>query len=445
MKRCAVIIQIMLISATGCLAASEGAASTGKSRVSSPTDAAKLEALKRDVLENNPALQAAKAKWEAKQERPRIVRSLPDPKLTYGHFFENVETRVGAMSDQIKLAQKIPFPGKLSLAEKKARKEALMAMWEYQSLTQKLIRKVKLAYYDLYRLAGFEDVLNQELEVLSFIIETARARYESGQGQQQDVLKAQLMRTDLQNRLLALDEQRQAALARLNALRDQPQESPFQTSKELDLPTVPKKQKALAVAEQYHQQLQASGVAIDRDEINLKLAKKERWPDFTVGAKYTRVNDRVDASPPDDGQDAVMGFVSINIPLWFGKLNAREREARRKLESSRQAESDLRNTVLAEAQSAWFQVDVNRDQVTLFEETLLPQAEQTFDASRAGYEAGKVSFIDLLDSERLLLKYRLGLITARTTLAKSIARLEQAIGAEIQHLPDNPMQPDQAQ
>ena len=55
-----------------------------------------LESLLREVLRRNPALAAARSKWEASRERPKIAGSLPDPMLTYGYFFQNVETRLGA-------------------------------------------------------------------------------------------------------------------------------------------------------------------------------------------------------------------------------------------------------------------------------------------------------------------------------------------------------------
>ncbi|MDQ6824680.1 MAG: TolC family protein, partial [Candidatus Eremiobacteraeota bacterium] len=79
-----------------------------------------------EVLQKNPGVAAARLNWEAMQEKPAIAGSLPDPMATYGYFFQNVETRVGAQNQRFGLSQKIPFPGKLSAQKRRASKEALM-------------------------------------------------------------------------------------------------------------------------------------------------------------------------------------------------------------------------------------------------------------------------------------------------------------------------------
>jgi outer membrane protein, heavy metal efflux system len=426
----------------GWIAGSAAAAQAAMASVSTPTHGihrvVSPEQLVTEVLTNNSALRSARLKWEAMQERPDIVRALPDPMVTYGYWFQNVETRVGAMNQKVALSQKIPFYGKRSLASEKARQEALVAMWEYQTLARELILRTKSAYYDLYRIDRSRDVLTAQLDLLKPIIETAQTRYEAGRTHQQDVLKAQVASTSIQNRLLALTQQRESALARLNALRERPQSSENTVVERIETARLPNRQAAFSIAERYRQELQAANVMIERDEISLSLAKKERWPDFTFGVDYTQVNDNIFSSPPDNGQDAVMGFVSINIPLWFGKLRAQRQEAEKRLEASREARVHAENTVFSEVQDAWFRAQITQDQVTLYTESLLPQAEQTFDASQAGYEAGTVNFIELLDSERALLNFRLGLIMSETDLAKALAALERAMGVELDRAHEEP-------
>lgn len=419
----------------GWVTGSAAAAPAAIASVSTPADGTNRvfspEQLVTEVLTNNSALQSARLKWEAMKERPDIVRALPDPMVTYGYWFQNVETRVGAMNQKVGVSQKIPFFGKRSLASEKACQEALVAMWGYQTLARELILRTKSAYYDLYRIDTSRDVLTAELDLLKPIIETVRTRYEAGRTHQQDVLKAQVASTSIQNRLLALIQQRESALARLNALRERPQDSDLLVVEEIETARLPNRQAAFSISERYRQELQAASVMIERDEISLSLAKKERWPDFTFGVDYTQINDNIFSRPPDNGQDAAMGFVSINIPLWFGKLRAQQREAEKRLESSREARVHAENNVFSEVQDAWFRAQVALDQVTLYTESLLPEAEQMFEASQAGYEAGTVNFIDLLDSERAWLNFRLGLIMSETDLAKALAALERAMGIDL--------------
>ena len=187
-----------------------------------------LEQLVREVLRQNPSLAAARSKWEALREHPKVAGSLPDPTLSYGYFFDNVETRVGAQNQSVGASQKIPFPGKLSLASKKARQEAVIAAWEYQTLARELILRAKTTYYDLYQVERSRDILNSELSLLDSITKISQARYEAGEGQP-DVLRAQLTTSDIQKRLLDLTQQREAVLARLNALRQHRKKHAFES------------------------------------------------------------------------------------------------------------------------------------------------------------------------------------------------------------------------
>ncbi len=390
-----------------------------------------LDAVVRQVLSNNPQLNSARLKWEAMKERPRIAGSLPDPVLSYGYFFENVETRVGAQNQRVGASQKIPFPGKLSLAARKSRQEAIMAAWEYQTLARDLILQTKTSYYDLYQVDRSREILNSELSLLGNVTTTSQARYESGEAQQPDVLRAQLATAEIQKRLLDLTQQREAALAQLNALRSAPQDSQFEAASDLPTLPLPERSRAIAIAMQYRQELQEAGVAIDRDRTGLSLARMDRFPDFTFGVDYTQVNRNIFSNPPDNGHDAVMGSVSVSVPIWFGKLKAEEREAAKHLEQSRAAALDFRNKVQADVQSAWFRAQTLHDQLLLYRQSLLPQAQQSFDATRAGYESAKSNFIDLLDSERALLALRLGAVMSQADLARAMAQLERAIGMDL--------------
>ncbi len=399
-----------------------------RERSSAPAD---VDGVVRQVLAKNPQLNSARLRWEAMKERPRIAGSLPDPLLSYGYFFDNVETRVGAQNQRIGLSQKIPFPGKLSLAAKRARQEASQAFWQYQTLARELILRAKIAYYDLYRMDETRRILGDQVELYRQTFESARSKYEAGTVQQQDVLKAQLSSAEIEKRLLELVHLREAAQARLNALRNLPAQTPIETRTHFDLDLPLTLERATALAVQYRQDLQEANVAIERNETSLALARKDRLPDFTVGVDYTQVNSNIFQNPPDNGHDAVMGSISVNVPIWFGKLNAEEREARKNLAASREAQQNVANNVEADVRDAWFQATTARDQVELYQQNLLPQAQQTYDASRAGYEAARTSLIDFLDTERSLLNFRLGLIASETDLAKALAMLERAIGLDL--------------
>ena len=392
-----------------------------------------METLVAEALAKNPELRAAQLQWEAMREKPAIAGSLPDPMVTYGYFFQNVETRVGAQNQKVTLSQKIPFPGKLSDARRRASKEALVAMWEYQRRIRDVILRTRMFYYDLYRIDRSAAILREQAGLIENITRTSQQTFEAGKAELQDVLKSKLARDDIKSRLLTLDQQRAGVVARLNALRARPPKAPLPAIAKVSLPALPPESSLYSIATRYRQELQQAGVAIERDEIALALARKERLPDFTFGVDYTQVNENIFAmpSPPDNSQDAVFGFVSINLPIWFGRLNAQERMARKNLEASRETAANVLLQTQADVRDAWFQAQTYTDQVALYRISLIPQAEDTYKASEAGYSAAKVSLIELLDSERSLLAAQLGLVMNEAQLGKALAALERAVGVDL--------------
>ncbi len=406
----------------------------GASDAAADTSQLDLHAVLTEAM-NGPMVQMARARWEASQERSTIARSWPDPMVTYGYFVANVETRVGAMNQKVTLAQKIPYPGKLAEAGDIATQEALIALWQYRAKVSEVLQQTKSLYFELYRVDGSTGILQEQTHLLEQMIGTAQRAFEAGTASLQDVLKAKLARDELRTRLVTLAQQRAGLSARLNALLARPRETNVPPVRQLSVPPeLPAEDALQPLAETYRQELQQAGVTVARDQIALSLAKKDRLPDVTLGIDYTQINRNIFSNPPDNGKDAAMIFFSVNIPLHVEKLRAEERMARKQLAASRENLAGVKLQVQSDVRDAWFQAKSYREQISLYRDALLPQAEDTYRASEAGYSTGKVSLIELLDSERSILALQLGLIMNEAELGKALAVLERAAGVDLRTL-----------
>ena len=67
----------------------------------------------------------------------------------------------------------------------------------------------------------------------------------------------------------------------------------------------------------------------------------------------------------------------------------------------------------------------------LYEEDLIPRAEQSLQSAEAGYMSGDVDFLYLLDGERLLLELKLTFAERKAEVEKRIAAIEAHIGREL--------------
>jgi cobalt-zinc-cadmium efflux system outer membrane protein len=390
-----------------------------------------LVELIREALDRNPQLQATRDAWQASLKAIPQAKSLPDPMLSYSYFGQSIETRLGPQRNKISLSQKLPFFGKLSLKGKIAESTASVFQEHYKAVEAEIVLKVKTAYFSLYWFDKALDINKEEKEVLKRLAKIAEKKYETGDASQQDVLKAQLEISKVTDKILQLEQGRRSVVAQLNALLSRPQDIPLGDTEEISLSEFEINLDELyETARKERPEMKEARYHIERSEINLKLTKKNYFPDLQIMFDYIDIGEGT-TSHPDDGRNAWMGSIGINVPLWRQKLRAAEAEAAIRLKATRENYENVENETLSRVNELFFEVKTAQDQVKLYKYSLLPQAEQAMKASEVGYLAGKVDFLSLLDSERMILQLKIGYFKAATDFEKSLAGLERILGKEL--------------
>ncbi len=190
-----------------------------------------------------------------------------------------------------------------------------------------------------------------------------------------------------------------------------------------------------ALGEQNRQELKAAEALIERSEKSIDLAKKEYWPNLMVSAGFIRVGDRSDPAgiaqpPPDNGKNAFSLSVGISIPIWRDKYDAGVEEAAETLLAQRSNYADILNEMEFSIRDQVVRLETLRDQVDLYENALIPQAEESLRSTESAYETGQLGVLDLLDSERVLLNVRLVNARYYSDSLIAFANLERALGTK---------------
>src|ERR1700736_5278698 len=167
------------------------------------------------LMQNNPEIQAARSRFEASTKRPSQAGTLPEPTARYtnfgvGHPFSRLNASEFAYQG-FGVSQEIPFPGKLALASEEAKREAEGVQQNYLAVVLDVTARLKVAYYEWLTVNKAIELTRKHSDLLSRFEEIARNRYTVGKGLQQDVLKAQLEVSTLEQQLAMLDEKRQRA------------------------------------------------------------------------------------------------------------------------------------------------------------------------------------------------------------------------------------------
>jgi outer membrane protein TolC len=146
---------------------------------------------------------------------------------------------------------------------------------------------------------------------------------------------------------------------------------------------------------------------------------------------YVDTDDALNPELADSGKDPVMAMVSINVPIWHGKYRAAEREARLRMTAVENSREDTGRRLGADLALALYHFRDAERKVDLYGDTLLPKAEQSLAVAQQGFEAGKTTFISLIDAQRLLLEFQLAERRARADKGQRLAEIEMLTGREI--------------
>ena len=388
-----------------------------------------LSGLVEEALQNNPDLAAARERWEMSEHRILPAQSLDDP--TLGVAFSNYPIdslradETPMTGNEFRIAQNFPFPGKLAAKGDVARQQALWFKAVYEDARLQLAQKVEDVYYRLSYQQQAIAVTEENLAILENFISLTKTRYEVGSGLQQDLLKAQLQQTRLMDRLFTLRQQRRSLLAGFNRLLDRPAGQPLEVNESLELrPVAADTERLKEFARQNRPMFASYQALIDRYASQRDLAELDYYPNFNVWTSYRFRDDDL----PDTGTDFISAGVTMNLPIWREKRSAAVAEAEAGLRMARRQRDDFGSQVNATIQDVSAQLEKNRELAQLYATGLLPQAQQTFDASLSAYQVGKVDFLSLLDSLMRLYNYQLDYQQVLADYQRNIAQLEAAAG-----------------
>ncbi len=379
------------------------------------------------ALSANPELEALEESVEAAGHRSDAAGGFPDPTLSYSHFVESVETRLGPQRNVLQLVQPVPFPGKLSLRQEIAGYDALIAEERLASARLRIVKEVKVSYHSIAAIDRIIRLLDEEDRLLRHYEDIVGTRLETGRAHQQDLLKVQIERFRIEERSLQYQQRRESIAFGLNELLALEPGAPVLIEQPDTMSAMAASPAGLKEIARNRPDLRTVDHRIEQRSRSLSLVRRGYFPDITLGMSYIDIGD-APFDVPESGRDAWNVTIGVKLPVWFGKIRAESRAERssiRHLERIREAEE---RRIDAEIEDIYNQYRIALGLVTLYRENLVPRAEQSLGASEAGYLTGEIDFLSLLDSERMLLELRISLAEKISEVEKHIAELEEAAG-----------------
>jgi outer membrane protein TolC len=374
------------------------------------------------VLIVNPSLESVRQAWGTMLAKYPQVISWDDPLASYALAPGTIHSKKVAYGQQIDLRQKFPFPGKLGLKGKIALAEAGSAEEDYEWVKIQLATAASNLFDDYYLIERAIEINHIHIALLKEYKESANAQYATSRVTLQIPLQAEVELAQLEYEQISLATDREVIIAKINALLHRDPSTP--------LPPPPKALHPIAVYETEEQlqqvalqnrpDLHAIQAKIDAAETTLRLAHLEYLPDFEVSGTYNTMW-------PFSSMYTMLG-VGFNLPIQLERRQGAVDEASTNIKSLSYKLDQLVDQTFVEVTTALKRVSQAREYVEILQEEILPTAKDELEAAIAGFEAGKNTFLELIESERTLRTLELQLHSALAEFYRQLAMLDQAVG-----------------
>src|SRR5579863_3271814 len=379
----------------------------------------------------NPQILAARHAWKAATLVPSQASTLPDPEFTVQQFSVGSPRPFAGFSNSdfayvgLGVSQDLPYPGKLRLRGEIAGRDAAVAQEGYENVRRSVIEQLKEAYFQLAYEHELLRVLHRDQGLLDQVEKTAEVHYAAGQGNQQDVLKAQLQQTRLLSEIEMHHQDHGRLQAQLKQLANRPVDAP-------DI--VPETMTETALAYSFDDlvgRVRAQNPIVRSDEemvrrqgLQVELARKDLYPDFNLQYMWQHTASQF--------RDYYQLSFNVRVPIHRGRKQRAElaQTAEELNQSRRQYEADVQQ-VSFEIRDQYLAVETSARLLKVYREGLIPQGTAAFRAGVAAYEQNRSDFESLFTSFMDVLTLDGEYWRTLAQHETAIARLEQLTGLKL--------------
>jgi len=347
---------------------------------------------------------------EAQLQDPKVSMNIANLPLDSFSYTQEPMTQL-----QLGVSQSFPKGDTLKLRRGKRQAQAQSERYRQELRVREVILDTRLIWLDLNYLAGARSKVLQSRQAISELIEVIQAIFATGRQTSQDILRAELELSLLDDRLVEID--RKASILKAKLAR-RIGDRAFTSRMPISLPGLkfPNAVDLVLNMLETHPAIKMETAKLDASDKDVGLAGELYKPGWAVKAGFgARGGDRPDF--------ASVG-VTMDVPLFTAKRQDKRLQAAQK---SRQASRLSRDIVLLDLRKNFLATRADWEQlekrVSLYESVVLERAKDTSEATLSSYQSGVSDFPELvrarlaeLDTELKLLRLKSDRMMAQAQL-----------------------------
>ena len=376
------------------------------------------------ALTDDPVVAASQARAQALRDSAVADGQLPDPQLKTGIYNLPVDdfdvSREPSTQFRLGLVQEFPRGDSRHYKKKQTEWMASAEQANTEAARRQLVRDVRKGFLELYYQLQAEQVISETRNLFAQLVDITQAHYATGRVSQQDVLRASLELSRLDDRTTRIRTEADRGRATLSKWIGDAAMLPVSQ----DFPALPElpPREDIETGLSQHPVILAQAARLEASNQQIRIAHEQFKPGWSAGLEYRK---RFGEDPNGaDRADMVAAMVTVDLPFFTAN-----RQDKRLSASIEQAESVqlTRDNALRELKQMldadyanWQRLGERAD---LYSNQLLNAATSNAQASLNAYQSGVTEFTTLMRARITDLDVRLEELRVRVDRAKAQASL----------------------
>lgn len=387
-----------------------------------PPDALTLEQCLALALEQHPLIHSSEDRHAASLARIKQATAYPYPSIDFNSDLQPVFLDfINSKESYLGVSQTFELPRKRTERGRIAQEEANEIGTDIDLVKLEVIFQVRCAFYRLLLSAEKLEYAERDLELAKDYQQKAELKLAAGDIGKVEVLRAKVEALKATNQVKAAAKDVDMARVLLNYHLARGKDEPLEVAGLLEAPLVDlNRDRLLEDALAMRPELKKLQFSIQKESHIQQNARLSSLPDLDFNASVHRV----------ENESTTWSFtVSVPLPFLFKqRRDAEIAEAKASIEALRREADQARNTIRVEVEEACTNARKARDEITLFQDQILPQAREVYDMFFFSYEEGEISGMDLIEARRTLNESRRSFADALFEYNLALAALEKAVG-----------------
>lgn len=376
-----------------------------------------------------------------------IAKEIPNPQL----FAQNNVGSFVALGAQnlIGINQKVELAGKRKKRTELAKSQYQLAIDQLNATRWSIREQTRQSYAAYISALALNEAIDNLERIAQDLVKIAQTRFDAGAAPMADVIQARLaLSQTITQKNQALSQIKQARLA-LNTLLSQ---SLFndettgytvndygmftltaQKTEILPLPDSP----PLDINPLYERALKnrpdliAAMQQVKANQAQITLLKAQRVPDPTVSPSYNylKINSK-DVPASQAGHTYLQGVglqISVDVPI-FHNMGPELKQAQAILEQSQLQVDATIKQLRNEIRTAYLAYELNRENVRVYQQKLIPDSKENLSLVQTGYQYGKYPLANVILAQQSYYQIIQSYLQAVSSLQTDWGNLEQAVG-----------------